>query len=207
MVCLSLDSTGNFLMIHHSINFRNLNKKGESMIRKLSILFVLIAIVFIFVSPAQAIFCPNCGTQNADTSKFCIQCGTKLTNLEEGSIFDQANELLDQEKCDEAISLLEKRFGLNPNDMKAKVCLAKAYLSKCEILKERGDKQYKNLAFRPLTIGRSILHSPDGLYLCAHSFLINDRPERARKYIKKAILYNCQHRLSLNTISCLEIHG
>jgi tetratricopeptide (TPR) repeat protein len=174
--------------------------------RKFIILFVVTAIVFIFVIPAQAIFCSKCGTQNPDDGVFCIQCGTKLIHLKEGpiskqptklldqkegsisdqptklldqkkgkgAIFDQATELLWQEKCDEAISLIENSFGPNPNNMKAKVCLAKAYLA-------------KYLAFKPLNIGRSILHSPDGLYICAHSFLINDRPERARKYVKKAI--------------------
>jgi tetratricopeptide (TPR) repeat protein len=172
--------------------------------RKLCILFVVTAIVFIFVIPAQAIFCSKCGTQNPDDGVFCIKCGTKLIHLKGGSIsdqptklldqkkgkgaiFDQATELLWREKCDEAISLIENSFGPNPNDMKAKVSLAKAYLAKCEMLKEKGNKQYKSLAFRPLEIGRSILHSPDGNYICAHAFLINNRPERARKYANKAI--------------------
>jgi tetratricopeptide (TPR) repeat protein len=107
--------------------------------------------------------------------------------LKKGSILDQATELLGQEKCDEAISLIENRFGSNPNDMKTKVCLAKAYLAKCQILKEKGDKYYKSMAFKPLNIGRSILHTADGQYICAHAFLINNRPERARKYVNKAI--------------------
>lgn len=165
------------------------------MTRKLGLLFIVITIVFIFVIPAQAIFCPNCGTQNADNSKFCIQCGTKLPNLGEGSIFDQATELLGQKKYDEAILFLEDRVKSNPNDLKVKICLAKAYLAKCDMLKEKGDKQYKDLVLTPFKIGESIIifrdkypqHLQDGLYICAHSFLLTNREARACRYIKKAI--------------------
>jgi tetratricopeptide (TPR) repeat protein len=156
-------------------------------------------------NPDDGVFCIKCGRKLIHLKEGSIsKQPTKLLDQKEGSIsdqptqlldqekgkgsiFDQATELLWQEKCDEAISLIEKNFGPNPNDMKAKVSLAKAYLAKCEMLKEKSDKQYKSLAFRPLEIGRSILHSPDGNYICAHAFLINNRPERARKYVNKAI--------------------
>jgi hypothetical protein len=46
--------------------------------RKLSILFGVIVIIFIFVNPARAIVCTNCRTQNPDDARFCNQCGTSL---------------------------------------------------------------------------------------------------------------------------------
>lgn len=168
--------------------------------RKLSILFVVIAIVFIFVIPAQAIYCSKCGAQNPDDGVFCIQCGAKLIHLEEGSIYDQASELVWQDKHDDAISLLENHLGNNPNDMKAKISLAEAYLAKCEMLKEKGNKQYKDLVFKPLTIGRDIIayrdqHLPEGLYICARSFTVNNRPRRGLRFIKKAIKFSKSPRV------------
>lgn len=105
------------------------------------------------------------------------------------NIYDQAYDLFSQEQYDQTISLLETS-GLN--DEKSQLLLAKAYLEKSELLKQKGDKSYKVLVRKPYEIGKRILlardqHLPEALYVCAKSFYINQRATRAIKYVKKAI--------------------
>jgi len=119
---------------------------------------------------------------------YCSKCGTKLYHPAESvDIYKQWSDLIEGEKFDEAISLLEPQYESNLLDTRAKVLLAEAYLGKCDLLKANGDKQYKTLVLKPNVIGETLLYSADGYYICAYSFLTNNRPRRASKYIKKAI--------------------
>jgi tetratricopeptide (TPR) repeat protein len=120
-------------------------------------------------------------------------------------LYGQASSFIDEYRYDQAISLLDRYCANNPADTKAEVLLAKAYLGKCSLLKENADKQYKTLVYKPFDIGKNMIirykHNPnqlsEGLYICAHSYLINHRPTKAKRYITKAI--NISRTASPNT--------
>ena len=105
--------------------------------------------------------------------------------------YTKACGLFEQEKYHEVIAELEPFSLENPNHVKGKILLAKAYLEECDNLKIAGDSRYKGLVMKPYYIGKALIeqnpHVPDVLYICARSFLINNRSGRSRKYIKKAI--------------------
>lgn len=157
-------------------------------------LFIILATLAL-VLPAYAIFCSQCGTQNPDDAVYCSKCGAKLLHQKETDIYKRAPDLLSQYRYDQAITLLVKYCAINPADTKAEVLLAKAYLGKCTLLKENSDKQYKTLVWKPFNIGKKVIveheyepkYLSEGLYICAHSYLINHRPSSANRYIKKAI--------------------
>jgi hypothetical protein len=114
-----------------------------------------------------------------------------LSSDEPTDVYARAKSLFDQEKYADAIAELEPFCQDNPNQVKGKILLAKAYLEECDKLKAAGDDRYKGLVMKPYYIGKSLIagnaHVPDVLYICARSFLINNRARRANKYINKAI--------------------
>jgi tetratricopeptide (TPR) repeat protein len=165
-----------------------LKEKEKTMKRKHLMLPIIILLTFLFVLSAYAVFCSKCGTQNPDNAVYCSKCGTELYHPAESvDIYKQWSDLIEGERFDEAISLLEPQYLSNQLDTRAKVLLAEAYLGKCDLLKANGDKQYKTLVLKPYKIGKSLLYSADGYYICAYSFLITNRTGRAAKYIKKTI--------------------
>jgi hypothetical protein len=105
--------------------------------------------------------------------------------------YEKACGLFEQEKYNDVIAEMETFCQDNPSHIRGKILLAKAYLEECDNLRLAGDDRYKDLVMKPYYIGSSLIvqnpHIPDVLYICARSFLINDRALRARKYIKKAI--------------------
>jgi tetratricopeptide (TPR) repeat protein len=175
-----------------AVQFKNQKPGGMNMKRKFFLSCIVIAVIVILVAPAHAIFCHNCGVKNADEAIYCIKCGEKLKLLEGKNIYDQSCELFRQEKYDEVISSLVGYCASNPQDIKSQILLAKAYLEKCDLLKEQGSQQYKTLVYKPFEMGKKIIRPRDqylseGLYICGRSFHINRRANRASKYLKKAI--------------------
>jgi len=163
--------------------------------RKLIILNVIVVVVLIFAASAHAIFCHKCGANNPDDSAYCISCGEKLQRLEKANIYGKACDLLSQEEYDQVVSILVGYCASNPQDIKSQILLAKAYLGKCDFLKEQDNKEYKSLVYKPFEIGKKIIlprdqHLSEGLYICGRSFLINHRATRASRYIKKAIKFS-----------------
>ena len=160
--------------------------------RKLILLNVIVAVVLIFAASAHAIFCHKCGANNPDDSIYCVKCGAKLLPLEKTDIYGKACDLFNQEEYNQVISTLTGYCVSNPKDIKSQILLAKAYLEKCDFLKEQDNKQYKTLVYKPFEIGKRIIlprdqYLSEGLYICGRSFLINHRANKAARYIKKAI--------------------
>lgn len=163
--------------------------------RKLILLNVIVAVVLIFAASAHAIFCHKCGANNPDDSIYCISCGEKLQRLEKANVYGKACDLFSQEEYDQVISTLVGYCASNPQDIKSQILLAKAYLEKCDLLKEQDSQQYKTLVYKPFEIGEKIIlprdqYLSEGLYICGRSFLLNRRATRAKKYIKKAIKFS-----------------
>ena len=110
-------------------------------------------------------------------------------------IYAQTSDLIEAERYSEAIAFLDKYSKDYRRDPKATVLLARAYLGKCNDLKEKGDPSYKTLVFTPYDIGKQLItqysHTPkylsQGWYICGHAVLINDRAKKAIKYTEKAI--------------------
>jgi tetratricopeptide (TPR) repeat protein len=164
------------------------NQRRKTMERKQLILPIIILLTFLFVLPAYAVFCYKCGTQNPDNAVYCSKSGTKLYHPAESvDIYKQSSDLIEGERFDEAISLLEPQYVSNQLDTRAKILLAEAYLGKCDLLKANGDEQYRTLVLKPYAIGQGLLYSADGHYICAYSLLINKRSGKAAKHIKAAV--------------------
>jgi tetratricopeptide (TPR) repeat protein len=161
--------------------------------KPLVFLFVILA-TFALVASAFAVFCTQCGTDNPDNAKFCSKCGAKLYHPSKATdIYAQTSDLIEAERYSEAIAFLNKYS--KDYDPKATVLLARAYLGKCSVLKEKGDPSYKTLVFKPYEIGKQLItqysHTPkylsQGWYICGHAVLINHRAKKAIKYTEKAI--------------------
>ena len=171
-------------------------------------LIIVFLFVLVFVSPAYAIFCAKCGASNADDSSFCTNCGASLLKTEEKpDIYSQSRTLFDQGEYDQVISLLSD-YCSTSGELKASIVLSNAYLEKCLILKESGDKRYKTLVHKPFAFGKKLLKMhlellSEGLYICAKSFYVNDRANRASRYIKKAIKF---HKPSTSPISDVDYY-
>ncbi|MGA1839019.1 MAG: hypothetical protein ACMUIU_00190 [bacterium] len=106
--------------------------------------------------------------------------------------YSKAVELFDQGRYDDVISELSPYCNENPDVIRPRILLARAYLEKCDIMKANGDKAYKQLIYTPYYMGKAMSkkykHQPDVLYILAKSYLINNRPDSATRYIEKAII-------------------
>jgi tetratricopeptide (TPR) repeat protein len=164
-------------------------KAKEKAMKQRNLILPLIALIIVmFALPAYAVFCFKCGTQNPDNAVYCSKCGTELYHPAESvDIYKQWSDLIEGERFDEAISLLEPQYVSNQLDTRAKILLAEAYLGKCDLLKANGDEQYRTLVLKPYAIGQGLLYSADGHYICAYSLLINKRSGKAAKHIKAAV--------------------
>ena len=159
--------------------------------RKWHLFFAITVAFLIFAVPAHAIFCGSCGTNNPEGSEYCMSCGNPL-QPPENNIYERSSALFEKEQYDQVISLLEGFCAYNPKDIKSRLLLAKAYIEECELLKQKGSAGYKSMVIKAYEIGKEIHlardeHLPEALYVCGRSFHINERSERAIKYIKKAI--------------------
>ena len=111
-------------------------------------------------------------------------------DMEKGSAYLKAQEFYDTGQYDRAITLLSQS-SVCRNDYKCDMLLARAQLKKCLLLKEKGDRSYETLVQKPYDIGlkyykkNPTLHEP--YYITAMSLLINNRPSRAAKTIRRAI--------------------
>lgn len=108
--------------------------------------------------------------------------------------YAQAESLFKDKRYDEVIRLLSDPASAEPGNFKLNILLAKAQIEKCAILKARGDKSYKTLVHQPYQKGR-VLHKidktrPEPYYIVARSLLINNRPYKAERAIKKALYFS-----------------
>lgn len=109
------------------------------------------------------------------------------------SPLEEGTRLLKQNKYDEAVRVLEKAASKDPYSFETNILLGKALLRKCEMLKHQGNDTYKILVHRPYQIGQRLYRvnptRPEPYYLVAKSLVINHRPRKAGRTIKKAIYY------------------
>ena len=108
--------------------------------------------------------------------------------------YGQAEALFKEKKYDEVIRLLSEPANAEPGNFKLNILLAKAQIEKCAILKAKGDKSYKTLIHQPYQKGR-MLHKidktrPEPYYIVARSLLLNNRPYKAERAIKKALYFS-----------------
>jgi tetratricopeptide (TPR) repeat protein len=108
--------------------------------------------------------------------------------------YAQAESLFKDKRYDEVIRLLSDPASAEPGNFKLNILLAKAQIEKCAILKTKGDKSYKTLIHQPYQKGR-MLHKmdetrPEPYYIVARSLLINNRPYKAERAIKKALYFS-----------------
>ncbi len=135
---------------------------------------------------------------------FCSIAWSALTTITtrektfENKILQTANTLIQQRKPDEAISMLKDYRETVREDFDSKVLLAEAYLEKCSQMKETMDiseNEYQHTIAIPFNMGKSIMVNDSydndklsyGSYICAKSYLLNSRIERAQRYSNYAI--------------------
>ena len=158
--------------------------------------YLLLSLVCL-LSSADAGFCSPKSTQNLCDAKWTNKQGLILLAANSSLQpvpYAQAEELFKEKKYDEVIRLLSGPTSAEPANFKLNILLAKAQIEKCAILKAKGDKSYKSLIQQPYRKGRT-LHKidetrPEPYYIVARSFLINNRPYRAEKTIKKALYFS-----------------
>lgn len=178
--------------------------------RKWPVVYVFLAIIIVSVLPAfAAIFCGECGYENPNGSNFCSNCGFKISSdkgrLPKVSAKDSppnmtemnkmVDGLIEQRKIDSAILYIRDLYSEKPDDFNVSVLLAKTLLVKCEELKTNGDKEYKKLVYEPFNIGKKLIVQykrdypklAEAIFICAKSYLINERQSKAIKYASKAI--------------------
>jgi tetratricopeptide (TPR) repeat protein len=108
--------------------------------------------------------------------------------------YARAEVLYREKKYDEVIKILSGPAYAEPSNFKLNVLLAKAQLGKCAILKANGDKSYRALVKEPYVTGRR-LHKidksrPEPYYIVAKALLINNRPDKSIRTIKKALYFS-----------------
>ena len=113
--------------------------------------------------------------------------------------YAQAESLFKDKRYDEVIRVLLEPASAEPGNFKLNILLAKAQIEKCARLKSKGDKSYKTLIYQPYQKGR-MLHKidktrPEPYYIVARSLLINNRPYKAERAIKKHFISTCQCRV------------
>lgn len=112
---------------------------------------------------------------------------------ESSPVYEQALTLYRQGRYDDVIKQLQGPSATDPYDERINGLLARAYLDKCEKLKEAGDKNYRYYVKSPYVIGIRLLKAkptlPEPYYLVAKSLLLNNRPLKASRAIEKAIYY------------------
>lgn len=48
--------------------------------------------------------CPNCGTQLSSETRFCVKCGTDVTNVKAGNVEQSATETAETQETDQQVS-------------------------------------------------------------------------------------------------------
>jgi tetratricopeptide (TPR) repeat protein len=144
---------------------------------------------------AKPLFCSNCGKENPPDAIFCSICGRRLTQFEKTDLYLHCIASLEDEDYDAAINALSDYCAHNITDLKASIVLARAYLGKCDQLKQSANEEYKVLVQKPFLIGKRLIaqfryephHLAEGFYLCSRSYFINERSSRAIRYMEKAV--------------------
>lgn len=166
--------------------------------KKLSFSFIWLFLISIFSVPSvDAIGSARQSFSNLYENKYSAKPAPLWMAAEpsgQQDLYARAEELYKEKKYDEVIKILFGPAYDNPSDYRTNVLLAKAQLEKCAILKANGDKSYRELVQHPYVTGRR-LHKidetrPEPYYIVAKALLINNRPHRSVRTIKKALYYS-----------------
>jgi tetratricopeptide (TPR) repeat protein len=151
---------------------------------KACIFSVFIGIAFIGLAGAQSTMLDVEGGQN----------NAAPGQTSNDTPYDQAMAHYKAREYDEAIKILEGPTASTPYDLPLNALLSKALLDKAEKLKENGDSTNKFIVGRAYTIGLRLYKvfptKPDPYYIVAKSLVINQRPQKAGKFINKAIYFS-----------------
>ena len=129
---------------------------------------------------------------------------------DQSNMYTQAEALYKEHKYDDVIRLLAAEAYADPANFELNILLAKAQVEKCAIMKEKGNVAYKTLIYQPYDTAQrfhKIRAHPDLYYIAAKSLLINNRPYRAIKTIKKALRFapdNTDYLLVLADAYCAQ---
>ncbi len=124
-------------------------------------------------------------------------------------LYDEARDLYAENRYDEVIQLLLGPCYQNPTNIELNVLLAKAQTEECARMKERGDKSYERLIRQPyetaVRLHKLTGMKPELFYISARCLLINNRPTRAKRSIRKALYFkpgDPEYLVTLGDITC-----
>ena len=166
--------------------------------KKLFWAFIWLFFISIFVMlSADAIVSATQSPKNPWEKKYSAEQAPLLIAADPSAQQDpyaRAEVLYGEKKYDEVIKTLSGPAYAEPSNFKLNVLLAKAQLGKCAILKANGDKSYRALVREPYVTGRR-LHKidktrPEPYYIVAKALLINNRPDKSIRTIKKALYFS-----------------
>ncbi len=173
--------------------------------------FFLALILFVPFNDALSWVKNSDGIQSSKNEAPILIADNSSSPSDQPDIYAQAEALYKEKKYDDVIRLLTGEAHANPNNLELNILLAKAQVEKCAILKEKGDSSYKTLIKQPYITGKR-LHKTIGprhelYYIVARSLLINNRSNRAKKTIKKALYYapnNADYLIVLGDAYCAQ---
>jgi hypothetical protein len=150
--------------------------------------------IFCFGKPWQNSFPAEAEAESLQTELTLI--AATEGEPQESDFYSKAEAAFKAKEYEEVIRLLSGPAELEPNNFKLNILLAKAQVERCALLKAKGDKSYKELIMKPYETSQR-LHKmyekeAEPYYIAAKCLLINDRPSRAGRTIKKAIFYSTQ---------------
>lgn len=104
-----------------------------------------------------------------------------------------ADALYKAGKYNEAIQRLTPLAANEPFNLRINILLAKAQIEEAAAMKAQGNAQYKILIHQPYRNGARLYRidptSPGPIYVIGKSLLVNDRPHKGVKALKKALYY------------------
>jgi tetratricopeptide (TPR) repeat protein len=108
-------------------------------------------------------------------------------------LYAQAEVLYKEKKYEEVVQLLSAPADAEPGNFQVNILLAQAELKQCERLKAEGDGSYETLVHSPYNRAQRLYRidrtRPEPYYIAARALVINGRPEKAYRTIKKALYF------------------
>ncbi len=172
--------------------------------------FFLALMLFVPFNDALSWVKNSDGIQSSKNEAPILIAANSSSPSNQPDVYEQAETLFKEKRYDDVITLLSGPCYNNPTNVELNILLAKAQVEKCAILKAKGNNSYKAIIKQPYITGRR-LHKmfgpkPELYYIVAKSLLINNRINRARKTIKKALYYapnNADYLIVLGDTYCV----
>jgi predicted Zn-dependent protease len=137
-----------------------------------------------------------CGTLSPAANLCASDPGNEPNVSEKPSdsdLYGRAEDLFKQKAYQEVVRILSGPASDQPGNFKMAILLSKAELKECERLKADGDATYRVLVHKPYNRAALLLRidkrHPEPYFIAAQALVINQRPQKALSFIRKALYF------------------